>query len=83
MKRALLLFALVLWSFTSSYAQPPGWEGVEKVLGRKGTVQGEMFKITFPRSDLSVKVGEVLVEPGLALTSWIGFQRMGKGVMGQ
>jgi hypothetical protein len=81
MKRTLLLFALVLWSFTSAYAQPTGWEGVEKVLGHKGMVQGEMFKITFPRSDLSVKVGEVVVAPGLALTSWIGFQKIGKGAM--
>jgi Domain of Unknown Function (DUF1259) len=81
MKRAFLLFALVLWNITSVYAQPTGWEGVEKVLGRKGTVQGEMLKITFPRSDLSVKVGEVTVEPGLALTSWIGFNGMGTQAM--
>ncbi|SRR6266568_6716548 len=81
MKRAFLLFALVLWNITSVYAQPTGWDGVEKVLGRKGTVQGEMYKITFPRSDLSVKVGEVVVEPGLALTSWIGFKGMGQQAM--
>lgn len=80
MKRALLLFALVLWSYAPAYAQPAGWDGVEKVFGRKGTVQGEMFKIAFPRSDLSVKVGEVSVEPGLALTSWIGLKRTGMGM---
>ena len=40
-----------------------------------------MLKITFPRSDLSVKVGEVSVEPGLALTSWLGFKAMGKQAM--
>jgi hypothetical protein len=40
-----------------------------------------MYKVTFPRSDLSVKVGEVPVEPGLALTSWIGFRKMGKQAM--
>lgn len=81
MKRALLLFALVLWSFTSVYAQPAGWDGVEKVLGRKGTVQGKMFKITCPRTDLSVRVGAVPVAPGLALTSWIGFKGMGNRAM--
>jgi hypothetical protein len=79
MKRAPLVIALVLWSITSAYAQPMGWDGVEKVLGRKGTAQGETFKITFPRSDLSVKIGEVVVEPGLALTSWIGFKRTAMG----
>jgi hypothetical protein len=81
MKRAILLFVLVLWNISAVYAQPTGWDGVEKVLGRKGTVQGEMLKITFPRSDLSVKVGEVTVEPGLALTSWIGFKGMGTQAM--
>jgi Domain of Unknown Function (DUF1259) len=81
MKRTLLLFGLVLLGFTTAYAQPTGWDGVEKVFGRKGTVQGEMFKVTFPRSDLSVKIGEVTVEPGLALTSWIGFNGMGKQAM--
>jgi hypothetical protein len=81
MKRVLFIYVLVLWSFSTAYAQPTGWDGVEKVLGRKGTVQGDMFKITFPRSDLSVKVGDVTLEPGLALTSWIGFTEMGKQAM--
>jgi len=40
-----------------------------------------MFKVTFPRTDLSVKVGDLVVEPGLALTSWIGFKEMGKQAM--
>jgi hypothetical protein len=78
MKRAWMLLALVLWSFTSAYAQTAGWAGVEKALGRKGAAQADMLKITFPRTDLSVKVGDVPVEPGLALTSWIGFKGMGK-----
>ena len=33
-----------------------------------------MFKISFPRSDLKVNVGDVLVDPGLALTSWIALK---------
>jgi hypothetical protein len=68
-------------SSSIGYAEQQDWRGVEKVLGRNGTVLGEMLKITFPRSDLSVKVGEVAVEPGLALTSWIGFKNMGKQAM--
>jgi hypothetical protein len=74
MIRILLLITLVLWHITSAYALSGGWEGVEKTLGRKGTVQGDMIKVTFPRSDLKVIVGEVSVEPGLALTSWLGFK---------
>ncbi len=77
MKRTLLVCAVVLWSFTSAYAQLVSWDGVEKALGQKGMIQGDMTKITFPRADLSVKVGDVPVEPGLALTSWIGFKATG------
>lgn len=81
MKRIFMVIALLMGSVTAVFAQSPDWQGVEKVLGRKGTVQGDMFKITFPRTDLSVKVGDVPVEPGLALTSWIGFNGMGTRAM--
>jgi hypothetical protein len=54
-------------------AQTKGWEDVEKVFGKKGAVQDGVFKLTFPRSDLKVKIGDFSVAPGLALTAWIGF----------
>ena len=82
MKRIVwLLWGFALMGLAPAYAQPPGWDGVENAFGRKGIMEEEMLKVTFPRSDLSVKVGEVPVEPGLALTSWIGFQRMGTQAM--
>jgi hypothetical protein len=81
MKRAFLLLVLTLSAVTSAYGQGPGWDGVEKALAQKGKAQGDMLKLTFPRSDLNVKMGEVQVEPGLALTSWIGFKKMGKAAM--
>lgn len=81
MKRALFIVGLVLLCFTSAYAKPAGWEGVEKVFAQKGKTQGDMYKLTFPRSDLSVKMGDVTVEPRLALTSWIGFRKMGTTAM--
>jgi hypothetical protein len=81
MKRVFLVLALVLLSFTSVEAKGTGWEGVEKVFAQKGKTQGDMYKLTFPRSDLSVRMGEVKVEPALALTSWIGFKKMGNGAM--
>jgi Domain of Unknown Function (DUF1259) len=49
---------------------------LEKIFGQKGTVQGDIIKFTFPRSDLKVKMGAVAVKPGLALTSWAGFKVM-------
>ena len=73
----------LLWSVASTLAvaQDKGWDSVEKILGRKGAVQNDIEKITFPRSDLNVVVGNVHVEPGLALTSWVAMKRMGSGVM--
>jgi len=62
-------------------AQQNDWSGVENVFGKKGTVQGNVFKITFPRSDLKVTIGDFPVAPGLALTSWIGFMTMGNNTM--
>ncbi len=71
----------MLLGVATAYAQPTGWDEVEKAFGRKGAAQGDLYKITFPRSDLKVLIGEVPVEPGLALTSWIGFAKMGKQAM--
>lgn len=81
MKTRLIQILLVLNSVTLCVAQTPDWQGVEKVFGRKGTVQGDLIKITFPRADLNVKVGEVRIEPALALTSWIAFKSMKDHVM--
>lgn len=66
---------------TSAVGRPIDWQAVEDIFGRKGVVQQDMAKITFPRSDLAVKIGEVPVEPGLAYTTWLGFKGMGKQAM--
>lgn len=75
MKR-LLFFVFVLYVGSSVLAQTTDWTETEKIFGRKGTAQGEVFKIAFPRADLNVKVGEVMIEPALALTSWIAFKKI-------
>lgn len=78
-----LAIALISLIFSSPlvFAEQQGWQEVETAFGRKGTVQEDMLKITLPRTDLAVKVGEVAVEPGLALTSWLGFKGTGKNAM--
>jgi hypothetical protein len=65
----------------SSIAQQSDWSDVEKVFGKKGNVQDNVFKITFPRSDLNVKIEDFAIAPGLAFTSWIGFIKMGNQTM--
>lgn len=55
--------------------------GLNNAFGKRGMVQGQVYRITFPRSDLKVKVGDFSVAPGLALTSWLGFIKMGHETM--
>lgn len=78
MKKCFLLL-LLFCSWLS--AQTPDWQPVEKIFGRKGTVQSEVLKVPFPRSDLKVRVGDVSIEPALALTSWIAFKKTGEHTM--
>jgi len=75
------MFILLLFMYSTTIAQTPDWQPVENVLGRKGTVQGDVLKVAFPRSDLNVSVGNVHVEPALALTSWMAFKSMGTDTM--
>jgi len=56
-------------------AQPDS-AALDKVFGRKGAVTGNVYRITFPRSDLKITVGDFNVAPGLALTSWVALHRM-------
>ena len=75
------MFIAFIASLCFCNAQTSDWTRVEQVFGKKGSVQDDVFKITFPRFDLKVKIGEFSVEPGLALTSWIGFIRAGNNMM--
>ncbi len=81
MKRILPTLMLCLLLIQSSLAQAADWKAVERVFNRSGNSQGEMFKITFPRSDLDIRLDSIRIEPGLALTSWAAFKPMGNGAM--
>ncbi len=52
-------------------------DGIAKAFSKKGEIIGKTYKVSFPRSDLRVKVGEILIKPGFALTSWAGFIKSG------
>jgi len=54
---------------------PIDWKAVERVLGRPGNLQGETYRVGFPRNDLHVTVGAVTVRPALALGSWVAFKQ--------
>jgi len=74
-------FVLFLLGFYISAMSQVDSTALNNIFGKKGTVQGMVYKITYPRSDLKVKVNEFSVAPGLALTSWIGILAMGNESM--
>ena len=79
--KKLIIITLLIINVYCAYSQQNDWSSVENVFGQKGIVQGDVFKITFPRSDLHVKIGDFTIAPGLALTSWIGMIKMGNEIM--
>ena len=76
MKQFLVVIGFYCSMLASSIAQEQPWQPVEKIFDRKGATRGDVFKITFPRSDLTVKIGAIRIDPGLALTSWVAFLPM-------
>src|SRR5215475_8199683 len=66
---------------TASNAGPQGgadWKAVEQALGKAGSMQpGDVYKVSFPRSDLKVTAAGVELKPALALGTWVAFKRMG------
>lgn len=56
-------------------------EAIENIIGKKGTMQDDVLKFTFPRYDLKVNIGPVSIEPELALTSWMAFHQIGNHSM--
>jgi hypothetical protein len=69
------LFALSLTFQQARTQNPVDWKAIDRVLGRSGTLQGEIYRVGFPRSDLDVRVGAVKVRPSLALGSWVAFKQ--------
>lgn len=74
-KSLLSLFALFI---LVAAAPKKDWKDVEQALGRAGTLQPDgVYKVGFPRSDLSVTAEGVLIKPALALGSWAAFKKTG------
>jgi hypothetical protein len=70
------LLALSLLALGIQQQQTPtNWQDVERALGRSGSVQNDVYRVGFPRSDLHVRVGSLAVKPALALGSWVAFKQ--------
>src|SRR5713101_3390091 len=77
----LLLLSLSIFVFAPQQPPAPATGGldtaaIDKALGRTGQAQdGDVYKVSAPRSDLKVTVNGIAVRPGLALGSWMAFKR--------
>src|SRR5690349_8463022 len=70
--------ALVLLLSAPALGAEADWKKVDEALGRQGTMQpGDVYKFSFPRSDLKVTLDGVTVKPALALGSWVAFTGSG------
>jgi hypothetical protein len=79
--KKILFLVVVMLTFVFCNAQQIDSTALNNVFGKKGTVTGNVYKITYPRSDLKVKVNGFAVAPGLALGTWVGIIQMGNQAM--
>ncbi len=83
---ALILMA-ALGQITAQQSSSKGgasddWKAVEQAIGRSGQVQTDgVYKLSFPRGDLKVTVGDVELKPALALGGWVAFSKPGADSM--
>lgn len=56
-------------------------ETIKKIFAQEGTTSGGVFKFTFPRFDLKARIDGIIIEPELALTSWVAFNQIGNHSM--
>ncbi len=76
-----LTLCLVLLGASVAAQQTPAaglnTAGIDQVFGATGQMQGDVYRLGFPRTDLSVTVHGITVRPGLALGSWAAFRKAG------
>jgi hypothetical protein len=78
MRNALVIVSSVLLLVAA--APKRDWQDVEQALGRAGTLlPSDVYKVSFPRSDLTVVLDGVTIKPALALGSWAAFKEIGGG----
>jgi Domain of Unknown Function (DUF1259) len=70
-------------SVSTSNPNPLNSAEIEQLTGSKGKFdkKQEVFKVSMPRSDIDIHVGEVKLIPAMGLTSWAAFMPMGKNVV--
>jgi len=74
-----LLVFLFVSKLSAQEAQKIDTAQIEKLTGLKGTYteKSGVFRVSAPRSDLSLNVADVKITPPLGITSWAAFQQIG------
>ncbi|HEY2855812.1 MAG TPA: DUF1259 domain-containing protein [Gemmatimonadaceae bacterium] len=55
----------------------PRWSAIRRVFGQQGEAHDGYFRVNLPRSDLSVRIGDDVLESPFEFTSYIGFVPVG------
>ena len=75
--RPILPTVLILGASTivASAQTPLGapWDSVGRILQTSGSATGGYYRYTWPRRDVTLRIGDVTVAPALALGAWAGF----------
>ncbi len=80
----VLLIGLILFFGAALHVQAQeglDQNGIATAMGKNGAALGDIYKVSFPRSDLQVKAGKVIIMPEFALTSWAAFKKSGESSM--
>ena len=74
------LITLVVGAVAAAAPQTPNslnTAAIDKAFGMTGQMQGDVYRIGMPRTDLAVTVHGIAIKPGLALGSWAAFRKAG------
>jgi hypothetical protein len=76
--RPILLTVLIILGAANAVASaqtPLGapWDSVGRILQTSGLATGGYYRYTWPRRDVTLRIGDVTVSPALALGAWAGF----------
>ena len=74
----LSFITIIVVTATTLGATPPqgkvfDTDAIAKEIGVEGETKGDVYRVSLPRTDLTVTVEGVKLSPGLALGTWIAF----------
>jgi len=80
---AVVILALA-GTLTGQTPPPAGLDtaAIDRAIGKTGqAMAGDVYRVAFPRSDLTVSVGAVKIRPGFALGGWAAFKAAGSAAI--